>query len=124
MPMLPDHYLALARETLASPHAGEPHWRAAARFAYDAVFLTVAVAVDRDPTTFAGNPRAVREALSMADTASAPAFIALARRYWNTLWLTSLRAERGLDEPVSLADARLSVALAERVLTARAAGLQ
>lgn len=124
MTMLPDHYLALAREALASPQAGEPHWRAATRFAYDAVFLTVAAAVGLDPTTFAGNTRAVREALTVADTASAPAFIGLARRHWNTLWLASLRAERGLDDPVSQAEARLSVALAERVLSARTAGLQ
>ncbi len=124
MPMLPEHYLALAREALASPQAGEAHWRAATRFAYDAVFLTVAAAVGLDPTTFAGNTRAVREALTAADTASAPAFIRLARRHWSTLWLASLRAERGLDEPVPLADAKLSVALAERVLAARTAGLQ
>ena len=122
--MSPDHYLSLAREVIATPGGAERHWRAATRFAYDAVFLLVAGAVGLDPTTFAGNTRAVREALTAADTASAPAFIRLARRHWNTLWLASLRAERGLDEPVSQADAKLSVALAEKVLVSRTAGLQ
>jgi len=122
--MSPDHYLSLAREAIATPGGAERHWRAATRFAYDAVFLLVAGAVDLDPTTFAGNTRAVREALAGANTADAPAFIKLARRHWNTLWLAGLRAERALDDTVTEAEARLCVALAERVFAARTAGLQ
>lgn len=123
MPMLPENYLALARETLAGP-GNEGRWRAATRFAYDAVFLMVASAVDLDPTTFAGNSRAVREALFALDASRTPAFLGLARRHWNTLWLASLRAERALDDPVIEEEARLCIALAERIFAARSAALQ
>ncbi|MGQ9368426.1 hypothetical protein [Azospirillum sp. ST 5-10] len=121
MPMRPEHPLALARAMLAT--ADEAHWRAATRFAHDAVYLAVSGAVGRDPDTFAGNPRSVRDALWAADPATAPAFLGLARRHWNTLWLASLRAERALDESVTRAEAQLCVALAEQILAARSASL-
>ncbi len=123
MPMLPEHYLALARES-STALSGEGRWCATARFAYDAVFHMVAGTVGLDPATFAGNTRAVREALFAADLDGGPAFLTLARRHWNTLWLVALRAERSLDESVPESEARLSLALAERIFAARAVGLQ
>jgi hypothetical protein len=122
--MTPEDYLTLARDALNAPQAGEGQRRAAMRFAYDSLFLSVAGCFGLDPATFAGNDRAVREALFAADMAEAPAFLRLARRHWNSLWLASLRAQRSLDESIPEADARLCLVLAEQVFAARAAGLQ
>lgn len=122
MPTRPDRFLALARTAADGP--GEEHWRMAMRCSFDAVFHLIAGVTELDPATFAGNTRAVREALFALDPAVSPKFVAQARRHWNTLWLASLRAERSLDEAVTADDARLSVALASGVLAEWTARLQ
>ena len=114
--MPPDGFLALARELLALPEAGERHWRGAAIAAHQAVHHAVAAALGLDPTTFAGNPRAVREALMLVDPAAAVPLLVRARRHLATLWLTRLRAEQALAEPFQELDARLAVAHADAVL--------
>lgn len=122
--MTPEDYLTLARDALNAPAAGEAQRRAAVRFAYDSLFLSVAGWLGLDPATFAGNDRAVREALFAGAMDEAPPFLRLARRHWNTLWLASLRGQRALGESITETDARLSLALAEQVFAARSAGLQ
>ncbi|WP_207458258.1 hypothetical protein [Azospirillum sp. SYSU D00513] len=122
--MTPEDYLTLARDALNAPAAGEAQRRAAVRFAYDSLFLSVAGWFGLDPATFAGNDRAVREALFAGGMDEAPPFLRLARRHWNTLWLASLRGQRALGESITETDARLSLALAEQVFAARSAGLQ
>jgi hypothetical protein len=122
--MTPDDFLALAREQAARPDAAERHWRSVALAAQDAVHTLVATSLGLDPAAFSGSARAVTDALFGAPLAALPEFLRLARRHWNTLWLTRLRAERDLKEPLAALDAQLSLALAERIFAARRAGLQ
>jgi hypothetical protein len=115
--MLADDYLTLARRGRDDTTATEVEHRAVARFAFDAVSLLVAAALELDPAGFAGNPRAIRDAL-LARPAETT-FLRAARRHWNSLWAAALRAERSLDDPITGLDAALSVAFAEAVFVAR-----
>ena len=119
--MKPDALLALARDLLAADGAAEPQWREAAIAAHRAIHHLVAAHLGLDPATFAGTPRAVREALSVVDPAHAPAFMRAARRHFTTTWLAGERAASQLGEPFSARDALMSLAYAEFVFAARAA---
>jgi hypothetical protein len=117
----PDALLQLARDLLGAPDAGEPQWREAAIVAHRAIHHLVAAHLGLDPATFAGTPRAVREALSAIDPAQAPGFMRVARRHFTTTWLAGERAASQLAEPFGARDALTSLAYAEFVFAARAA---
>jgi hypothetical protein len=119
--MKPDALLALARALLAAEDATEPQWRESAIAAHRAIHHLVAAHLGLDPATFAGTPRAVREALSVVDPAHAPAFIRAARRHFTTTWLAGERAASRLGEPFTARDALATLAYAEFVFAARAA---
>ncbi|HUA50575.1 MAG TPA: hypothetical protein VMB81_00345 [Candidatus Sulfotelmatobacter sp.] len=118
--MKPDALLAFAHTLAAGPTADEPHWREAVIVAHRAVHHLVAAHLGLDPATFAGTPRAVREALAMIDPTLAPTFIRVARRHFTTNWIAAERAAQSAT-PVGPRDAALALAYADAVLAARAA---
>ena len=118
--MKPDALLAFARELASGPAPDERRWREALIVAHRAIHHLVAAHLGLDPATFAGTPRAVREALAALDPATAPDFIRIARRHFATSWIAAERAA-GSATPVGARDAQLALAYADAVLAARAA---